>query len=398
MFVESTICPVCNSMWHAHDDSCSVCGSIAEIYFERPLPELSQVDEDMVQRCIARSRARIAKNKNDGIAHYTLALSYINLGLLKEGMTELARAVALLPESDVVAYEAAAIAVTQGDVGDGVQREIDRIISRRPDFKEAIFLRGIVLQRSGKADEAVKAWQEAYTLDQTYAPAKRRLEAYIWINRILLTNSKVLDYLRTMALPNKERSYLKLLNWKGPERPQESTQRGGLFRIIAPSLAERRREVYAAQLQDHRELEKEFFRLTQAMEADVLGLSNLCLRARTANPELSRSVFESQSAATRSDGRPLSNEERAAVLDLQVQKMLRAEYQLKSYTDITAHGSKFRDGNCITEAFLFIISMITVVGLILYIPYLISTLQKQHVFLEVDEYGNVKKYFGKKDI
>lgn len=390
MFIVANQCLICEAPWEEGSGRCTVCGSVNEIYFEHSLPKPGSVDREIIQQNIDRVRTILIKHENDAVARYSLALSYINLGLLPEGTTELKKAAQLLPEKTEIAYEVAAMEAKQGDSLDEILHRIDRVIERQPALKEAVYLKGVILNRRGETEEAIRVWQSAYALDADYQPPRKALDAFISANRKLLTNQQIVRAMMYSGLTRKEQNYLELLAWTGRSRPPELGKTSmQLLESISPTRANKMRKIHAAKVQEYEELDLQRSKLTAVMEADVVTLSDLCLRAQKARTQLKQEAV-SQLSTTKSSGSVsdrgrLSIEERSAILERAIQNYQKQGYKLVSRTETTAQLSKQHEFSCCIAFFLVLI----VIGIILYLLYYLTANKEHFVFLEVDEYGKV---------
>lgn len=382
MFVKANQCPICDAMWSEGAERCKVCGSVAEIYFEKPLPLRTEVVEEKILQRLELARTYLIDHDNHGVAHYTLGLAYANLGLLPEGLAELRRATQLLPEKVQIAYEAAALAVKQGDTSDQILQQLDKAIERRHTFKEAHFLNGVVLNRRGISAKAIGAWQRAYILDPNYAPARKALEQFVESNRKLLTDTQIIRSLQSSALSKKELAYLELFNWTGMEKPRElGVTSMRILESLSPSKARKMQRMYEAHERQFAEVEEKRTQLTKAMEGDVIALSTLCLAAQETGRRISTEV------AARSDrgSHTLSVAERSAILDRTVREYQKAGFKLVARTETTAQLTKQHEFSCCLAVTLVFL----VIGIILYLLWYLTTKKEESVFLEVDEFGEV---------
>lgn len=383
MFIKANQCPICEAPWNAGATRCKDCGSVAEIYFERSLPKAPELDEEKILQRIEAAREFLVEHDNHGVAHYTLALAYINLGLLTEGLTELRRATQLLPEKLQIAYETVALAVKQGDFSDDILHQLERIVERRPSFKEAIYLKGYVLNRRGMTAQAIPLWQEAYVLDSDYAPARLALERFVKANAELLTDAQVVVAIRNSGLSKKELAYLDLFNWGGMEKPRElGVTSMRVLESFSPVRARKMQRMYEAHARQHQEVEEKRAELTRTMEADLLSLSTLCLGAQEASLRIRKEMATRVGESTR----VLTVAERSAILDRAVIEYQKSGYQLVARTDTTAQLTKKREFSCC----LAVILVFLVIGIILYLLWYLTTKKEDSVFLEVDEYGKLR--------
>ena len=73
----------------------------------------------------------------------------MHLGLLTEGISEIRKAADLLPEKVQIRYEAAALSAMNGIFNDQVLSEVNKVLARQPDFKQALYLKGVIQAELG---------------------------------------------------------------------------------------------------------------------------------------------------------------------------------------------------------------------------------------------------------
>lgn len=388
MFIVANQCLICEAPWEEGSGRCTVCGSVNEIYFEHSLPKPGSVDREIIQQNIDRVRTILIKHENDAVARYSLALSYINLGLLPEGTTELKKAAQLLPEKTEIAYEVAAMEAKQGDSLDEILHRIDRVIERQPALKEAVYLKGVILNRRGETEEAIRVWQSAYALDADYQPPRKALDAFISANRKLLTNQQIVRAMMYSGLSKKESDYLELLNQAGSDKPPELGETSmRLLESISSTKAETMRQMHAVEMQQYQKTDAKREQLMRAMEEDVVVLCRLCLLAREVHSNLSTREI---GRATSGEKRRLSIEERSAILDREITNYQKQGYRLISQTETTAHLSKQHQFSCC----LAVILTFLVIGIVLYLLYYLTKKKESYLLLEVDEFGRVKQSYS----
>ena len=388
MFTKANSCPVCFADWEGVDGRCAACGSIAELYYERPLPKSGEVNEQRIEQTITRVRAYLVDHENHGQARYTLGLAYVNMGLLPEGLVEIRRAAQLLPEKVQVAYEAAALAAKQSDFSDEVADQINRTIERKPDFKEALFLRGVIQSQRNEMVDAVRSWQDAYELDQDYDRPYQALHKFNDSNRKLLRNPSIAATIDKFSLPQNARDYLDLIASGEPVRPPplgETSMK--VLEDIWPEKAKVMRQMYSEDLHDYRVLTQQRSVQRGALENDVVALSELCIAAVEAREYLNTAAVTSAQVFAPTSSRQLTIAERSQILDAEVRKYQKQGYALVARTDTTAQLSKKHEFSCC----LALILVFLIIGILLYLLYYLTAKKEYLVYLEVDEYGRIHR-------
>jgi tetratricopeptide (TPR) repeat protein len=391
MFTKANSCPVCFTPWEEVDGRCGTCGSIAELYFERPLPDKGDVDQQKIEETIDRVRSYLVDHENHGQARYTLGLSYVNMSLLPEGLAEVRRAAQLLPEKVQVAYEAVVLAAKQRDFSDEVMKQIDRVIERKPDFKEALYLRGVMQWERNQRRKAVKSWQQAYALDANYEPAHRELRRFIDENVDLLRNPAIAAKIDTSSLPLSARDYLRVISSDVPVKPAALGETS--MKVLEDIWAEKAslmRQIYADNLRQYeKSVEKRNLELA-VLEDDVIAISTLCIAAVDDRVRLDTAITTRGASSSGKSSRRLSVTERSRILDAEVQTYQRQGYSLIARTETTAQLSKKHEFSCC----LAVILTLLIIGIILYLLYYLTAKKEQLLFLEVDEFGQVHRTFS----
>lgn len=390
MFIRANSCPICLTPWKEENVTCLSCGAAAEFYFERPFPLRESVDEAKLEQTVSRVRAYLVDHQNHGLARYTLGLAYVNLGLLPEGRAEIKQAARLLPEKVQVAYEAAVIGAKQGDFSDEVLEPLDRVIERKPDFKEALFLRGIVMRERGNLGEAVRSWQKAYKLDNSYAPAYGELQEFARANVRLLRDPRIAASIRSASLSQNAIGYLDLISADEPTKPPSlGSTSMSVLKTISPAKAKVMRHLYVEDLRRYEEsIQQRNTRLVE-LEGDIISLSELCVAALAARSTLATAAAAVRPGATRTTEK-LSVAERSQILDREIVNYQKQGYALVSRTETTAQLSKKHEFSCCLAFFLVLI----VIGIILYLLYYLVAKKEYLVLLEVDEWGRVHRTFS----
>lgn len=386
MFTKPDSCPVCYAPWFEHEEKCLSCGSIAELFYERPLPAPDTVDREKIEKNIARMRKYLVDHENHGLARYTLGLSYTNLGLVPEGLIEIERAAQLLPEKVPISYEAAVLAAKEGDFSKGTLDQINRVVERKPDFKEGLYLKGVILSERGNSSAAAIAWQEAYRLDDNYVYAQMALKSFVREKESLLRNPRIASSIPKQGLPQNAVAYLRAVSSRKPVVPPRLGETSmAVLKPIWPNKADMMRKMYAKDLRQYEAKVHQRVKEIEALEEDVITLSELCI---IADKTTDRLVKEDQSklalAAAQADI-ALSLAERSAILDEEVQHYQRQGYTLVSRTETTAQLSTKHEFSCCLAVFL----TFTFFGIIIYLLYYLTKTKEYLVFLEVDEWGRI---------
>lgn len=392
MFTKPNSCPVCFSPWKGHAVKCYSCGSIAELYYEHSLPDRTAVDEAKIEQNINRVRKYLVDHENHGLARYTLGLSYANLGFLPEALVEIGRSAQLLPEKIQISYEAVVLAAKQGDFSQNTLNQINRVIERKPDFIEALYLKGVILEENNKSIEAARAWQEAYKLDNNYTPAQIELQSFVHDKESQLHNPRIASSIPRHRVPKKAIDYLETITGVEPVKPPPlGSTSMALLAAISQDKAESMRRMYLDDLHRYEAEMRQRAMEIEALEKDVIALSELCIVADETVENIVKADYRrSRMAASKAvpgGGRQLSLAERSSILDAEVQRYQKQGYTLVSRTETTAQLSKQHEFDCCLAFFLVLI----VIGIILYLLYYLTAKKEHLVFLEVDEFGRVHR-------
>jgi tetratricopeptide (TPR) repeat protein len=390
MFIKANSCPMCLTPWKEGNITCLSCGAAAELYFERPLPSRDCVDEAKLEQIVSRVRSYLVDHQNHGLARYTLGLAYVNLGLLSEGWAELKRAAQLLPEKVQIAYEAAVVGAKLGDFSNAMLDSLNRVIERKPDFKEALFLRGILMRERGNLGEAARAWREACKLDSSYVPAERELQEFVRGNVKLLRDPQIAASVRRKSSSQNAIDYLDLISADEPIKPPSlGSTSMSVLRTISPAKAKVMRRMYAKDLHQYEEsMQQRNTRLAE-LEQDLILLSELCAAALNARSTIAAAAPLGVHSGAPRTGAKLTVTERSQILESEIQSYQRQGYALIARTETTAQLSKKHEFSCLLAFILFIF----VIGILYILYYLVA--KKEHlVFLEVDEWGRIHRTFS----
>jgi tetratricopeptide (TPR) repeat protein len=393
MFTKPDSCPVCYAPWFEHEKKCLSCGSIAELFYERSMPDRDKVDIAKIEKNVSRVRKYLVDHENHGLARYTLGLSYANLGFLPEGLVEIKRAAQLLPEKVQISYEAVALAAKQGDFSQDSLDQIDRVIERKPDFKEALYLKGIILRESGKLPAAARAMQDAYKLDENYVHAQMELKSFIQEKESLLRDPRIASSIPRKGLPQNAVDYLHVITTAIPVPPPRLGKTSmTVLAAISGNKANLMRKMYSEDLRQYETAVDRRVKQTEALEEDFIALSELCIRAtatgsRLARDDRRRAALRPMAVASSEANYRLSIPERSAILDAEVQRYQKQGYMLVARTETTAQLSKKHEFDCCLAFFLVLI----VIGIILYLLYYLVAKKEYLIFIEVDERGRIHR-------
>ncbi len=388
MFIKVGTCPVCFSPWEKDSANCISCGSIVELYYERPLADKEKVDEQKLEKNVNRIRNYLVDHDNHGPAHYTLGLLYVNLGLLPEGLGQIKRAAELMPEKVQIAYEAVVLAAKQGDYSDDVLDQINRIIKRKPEFIEALYLLGVILGKRNQFVEAARVMQRAYKLDAKYEPSKKWLTVFISKNEDLFKNPAIVRSISKMPLPQNALNYLERIGSGGPvEPPPLGKTSMKILEAISPETAKRMWKMHSERLHRHEEINQHHSKELGILAEDLVTLSELSIAAYEARGILAASSMTRSPQTTANSGSQLSVAERSKILDVEVSQYQKQGFTLLSRTDTTAQLSKKNEFDFCLALFLVII----VIGIFIYLLYFLTAKKGNLVFIEVDEFGRIHK-------
>ena len=280
MFLAKDRCPACFAKW-GNSIFCPACGGLAEIYYERELPKQDQVDGDRLRSMIEAARTRVYNHPNDGNARYMLGLDYVFLGLLAEGIAELDVAAEIMPKVAQIRYESAALSAKLGRYDNRTLQQLEAIIEMKPEFKEAHFLKGVILEKQGEMPAALKAWQTAYQIDPSYQAAETKLLDFIIEERDRLSFSAVMDGDSGLQLSESTVEDLRLVCSPEPEMPPPlgGTSMAFLTRFLPKAAAEMNQRHSMVMNGYHQELalREDAWR---HLERDLVTLSDICLANR----------------------------------------------------------------------------------------------------------------------
>jgi tetratricopeptide (TPR) repeat protein len=224
------------------------------------------------------ARTRVYNHPNDGNARYMLGLNYVFLGLISEGISEIEIAADIMPSKVQLRYEAAALTVKQGYFDDEVLQDVSHVLEVKPEFKEAHFLKGVILEMRGDVGQAVRAWQMAYQLDYSYEAAAEKLRGFVDEQRPSISMPAVYEVEKVQPIREDVVQNLELVGSHEPEAPAPlgKTSMAVLTRLL-PGVA---RNIGRIHVQVMDEYERQLAQLETAwryLEEDLILLSNICL-------------------------------------------------------------------------------------------------------------------------
>jgi tetratricopeptide (TPR) repeat protein len=282
MFLAKNRCPACFTQW-GRTSFCPACGGAAEIFFEKDLPKPQQIDRDRVQSMIDVARVRVYGHPNDGNARYMLGLNYVFLGLIEEGISEIEIAADILPEKVQIRYEAAALSVKQGNSSDLILTEVNAILEKKPEYKEAHYLKGIIHENRGELEQAVRAWQAAYQIDPSYEPAETKLWDFVSRERDYISLDSVTDPDSDLRLPNETLENLRIICSAEPVSPPElGTTSMRLLGRLLPRAAAKVQDMYQDKVNSYTRMLALRANTWRQLESDLIVMSSICLASHSA--------------------------------------------------------------------------------------------------------------------
>lgn len=373
MFVLPGKCPVCYSQWTGKE-YCSTCGCLVEFQPEFILPTQEKLNHKLIQKIIDATRLRLQQYPYDAAPRYALAMSYINFNLIQEGLAEIKRVIDLWPEKIEIRFEWILISAKYCENNDEILNQLNIVINRRPDFLQARYYKGVILEQKGSMGDAVKEWQIAYQIDKQYKPAINKLLNFIASEKPSITTS----HLEANNLDATSQEYIKLLTASPLPEPLPLGKTSlNLLNKISENTARRMVKIYKKRVQEYQQLVNQYNLSLQRMEDDLIGLSNLCLISY----RYKKNLPIQQTTSTRL----LTIKERSAILDNVIQGYLRSGYRVVTRSDTYAQLYKPKEFDFCTA----LIMVILVVGIIIYLIYYI-TKKDDVVYLQIDEYGRLK--------
>ena len=382
MFIIPGKCPVCYSAW-GENEICPACGGIAEIYFEREIPSQEKVDLARLQRVIDSARTRLIQFPNDGNAHYILGMAYIHIGLLTEGAEQINTAAGLFPEKIQIRYEAAVLATKLGANYEDSLAELNKILEREPQFKEAQYLRGVLLDNIGDKEAAIRAWQKTYLLDKYYKSPKQKLDEFISSERQYISSPTVLKLANIKKINNQTLRGLKELSSARPEPPPRMGKTSmQILEYIDVKTARRMKGLYAEDVTLYKDASKRREQDLRLLDDDLLSMADICLISYELRRKQAAKATLTEVAV---DG-ALSIAERSEILEAEIEMYQKNGYRLVSQTDTTAQLYRPKQFSCCVAVILVLL----VIGIFLYLIYYLIK-KDDSVFIVVDKYGKVKK-------
>lgn len=248
MFIKSSTCPICENAVSAQDMRCPTCRCIIQFTLDQPTFSQSEIIEALVQAAIDRCRAQTSVNAQDGIAHYVLGLCYLNYTLLEQGIEELRKAAALLPERHTILHELALLCSQPGQYAVGLDY-VNRALKLAPENRNYQYLQhyltGMTAQARHEIRPAIMSWLAAYQLAPDLSLAAGALRQFIAAHEAKLTQ----PFARSLpGLDPRDAESLKLLNSNPatqqqtrPQTPKAPSELGkismSLLRKLSPTRA-----------------------------------------------------------------------------------------------------------------------------------------------------------------
>jgi tetratricopeptide (TPR) repeat protein len=123
------------------------------------------------EKVVADSTEAIHLDPDSGKAYAVRGKARAALGQLREALKDLDEAVRRDPQTAVVYYQRAQVAVKFKVKDANPLKDVNEVIRLNPDFAPAHALQGLLYLRQGKHDEAVRSCDRALALNPKLAPA-----------------------------------------------------------------------------------------------------------------------------------------------------------------------------------------------------------------------------------
>jgi tetratricopeptide (TPR) repeat protein len=235
MLIRPSICPICDSPIAENEERCPRCHSVVQFGLGRPDFSSETVVRSYVQEAIDRSRQQINANPRDGFAHYVLGLSYLNYGLMDQGINYLEQAAALLPEKDIIQFELAVIYYFQRNYSAAIDKisQAQKLAPQNRYYQYyRSFLSGVQAEARGQLRAAVSTWNAAYQQEPSLQPAADALSHFISLHQAKL-HLPIVKSLRGLSQQDMEN--LAVLNTDpatlGPKLPRAPRAPGELGKL-----------------------------------------------------------------------------------------------------------------------------------------------------------------------
>ena len=177
---------------------------------------------------------------------------------------------------------------------------------------------------------AVRAWQQAYKLDQGYEPAALKLIQFTARERPYLEEPTNLHSLiGAVDVDENTRVLLKQLSAPPPSSPPppgETSMR--LLQSISGDTARRMRKIHTREVQAYKNDLGQREAAWKELKSDIVAYSDICVA--------SYEVRQREPAPQKSGVRMLTIAERSAILEDAVQRYQKSGFRLVSRTDTTA--------------------------------------------------------------
>ena len=138
---------------------------------------VTQRDDFILQDC----RTRMEKYPTDLAIRYELGVLYFNLGRIGEAIPELQKA-ENFPSKRLAAMLYSARCFATRNMNDLAARKLQAALKEKANFdderKELLYTLGCVLEKMGKADEAIKQFMDIYEVDVSYRDVGARVDRH----------------------------------------------------------------------------------------------------------------------------------------------------------------------------------------------------------------------------
>lgn len=246
MLIQLLTCPICQGTLSAQDVQCPHCHCVVQFTVQPPAFSRSTLVEALVQPVLEASRTQVVVSPQDGVAHYTLGLCYLNYALLDQGIAAMLQAALLLPEKHRIRFELAILYGAVGQYALGLE-QVNLAQQLAPDGPEyqyiGHYLAGMAAQERRELRSAVTNLVNAYQLLPSAAPATSALTQFIaaYESKFSLRIARTLRGLtpqdaEKLQVLNSDPALQKAAHPKTPRKPGElGSVSLGLLRKLAPA-------------------------------------------------------------------------------------------------------------------------------------------------------------------
>lgn len=170
-------CPVCGAPLAPEDKRCSYCGSHVVITSDHGYINPASLNRQVIDQKIGQFRMTLRHDSKDAMAHYGLGLAYFNLQLWEEAADELKTAARLMPENAHIQFQYAVVLIDLAQHGNKkmwavAQERLDRVLRLKPDYVDALLLKGDLANQTGDITGACSYWTAAYSADPIKSKAQ----------------------------------------------------------------------------------------------------------------------------------------------------------------------------------------------------------------------------------